>query len=261
MRRINVMLGALGNEFSREMAYKTNFIIKLIALMTADFVGPIITAVIYASTAGVPGWSFEEFLLLQGIFIFVLGIMHFAQIKIASRTIHEVREGTFDKFLTKPFKPLTYISLTSWEPEGLGEAFVGLVIMIYTIIVLQINLISLNFIFFIAIIALALLFTYSFIVIIAALSFLFVKSFGIFNIFFQVMDMARYPASIYSYGMRFFVSFLIPVTVTATVPAIALIEGYSLNELLWTAFPVFLFFLVSMGIWTLAMRKYTSAGG
>ena len=258
---MGVLLGALGNEFSREMAYKANFLIKLAALMTADLVGPIITAVIYARTAGVPGWSFEQFLLLQGVFILVMGIMHFSQIKMAARIIFEIREGTFDKFLTKPYKPLTYLTLTSWEPDGLGEALVGIAIIAYSLIALNISIISFNFLLFIFVLLLALLFTYSLTVIIASVAFLFVKTFGLFNILFQIMDIARYPVSIYSYGMRFFISFLVPITVTATVPSLVLIEGYSFFQLLWTIIPVIGFFLVSMLLWKAAMKKYTSSGG
>ncbi len=261
MSRTALVLKSLALAFNKEMAYKANFIIKVIALMVADFVGPIITTVIYTTTAGIPGWSFEQFLLLQGVFILVMGLMHFSQVAIAWRTVYEVREGTFDRFLTKPYKPLTYLSLTSWDPEGLGETFVGLVIIAYSMVKLSIPIISVNFLLFLLILALALVFTYSVIVIIASLSFLFIESFGLFNIFFQIMDIARYPSSIYSYGMRFFVAFLVPVTITATGPSIALIRGYSLIDLIWTVIPVIVFLLVSIGVWKAAMKKYASAGG
>ena len=75
------------------------------------------------------------------------------------------------------------------------------------------------------------------------------------------MDIARYPASIYSYGMRFFVSFLIPVTVTATVPAVVLMEGYSPIQLVWTIIPIVVFLLIALALWNSAMKRYSSAGG
>lgn len=261
MKTLELVWRSMVLAFNKEMAYKTNFIIKVFALMIADFVGPIITTVIYATTLGVPGWSFEQFLLLQGIFILVMGLMHFAQIAIAWRTVYEVREGTFDKFLTKPYNPLTYLTLTSWDPEGLGETFVGLVLIVYSMIKLSIPILSINFAVFLLTIILALIFTYSVLIIIASLSFLFVKSFGLFTIFFQLMDIARYPSTIYSYGMKFFVSFIIPVTVTASVPAIALIEGYSLVNLIWIMLPVIIFLFIAVAFWNTAMKKYSSAGG
>ncbi|MBW3022723.1 ABC-2 family transporter protein [Candidatus Woesearchaeota archaeon] len=260
MSKTELLLKSMALAFSKEMAYKANFIIKVFALMIADFVGPIVTTVIYATTAGVPGWSFEQFLLLQGIFIFVMGAMHFSQIAIAWRTVHEVREGNFDKFMLRPYNPLTYLTLTSWDPEGLGEVAVGVSLIAYSILKLGISILSLNFVFFIALLALALVFTYSIVVLIASFSFIFVKSFGLFNIFFQVMEIARYPATIYDYGMRFFISFLIPVSVAATFPALTLIGQYGLN-ILYVAVSVFAFLALSLVLWNVAMKKYSSAGG
>jgi len=251
----------MGLEFSKSMAYKTNFIIKIFALVIADIMGPIVTTIIYSKTAGIPGWSFEQFLLLQGVFIFVMGAMHFTQTRIAWRTIVDVREGKFDRQLTKPYKPLTYLTLTSWDPEGIGEFAVGLAILGYSIAKLNIALFSVNFLEFLTIIGLALLFTYSLNVIVAALSFLVVKSFALFDLFFSVMDIARYPSTIYTYGMRFFVSFLIPVAVASTFPALALIKGYGLLDMLWIILPVLGFLIFALLLWGLAMKKYTSAGG
>ena len=57
-------------ELAGEMIYKMNFFIKTVALIFADIIGPLVTMLIYANTSGIPGWSFHEFILFQGTFIF-----------------------------------------------------------------------------------------------------------------------------------------------------------------------------------------------
>ena len=133
--------------------------------------------------------------------------------------------------------------------------------MAYSFSKLQIPILSFNFLAFIAILALALLFTYSITIVIASLAFIAVKSFGLFNIFFSIMDIARYPSTIYSYEMRFFISFLFPVAIASSFPALALIKGYALIDLLWMVLPVFGFLIFAWVMWKIAMKRYTSAGG
>ena len=59
----------LALELQKEMIYKLNFFLKVVGLVLADIVAPLITLLIYRSTPGIPGWTFEEFILFQGSFI------------------------------------------------------------------------------------------------------------------------------------------------------------------------------------------------
>ena len=248
-------------ELSKEIVYKWNFIIKLISIMTIDVVSPLITLLIYSTTSGIPGWSFEQFLLFQGIFIFVMGISHATQFAIGWTTVYNVREGTFDKFLTKPYNPLVYLTLTSFDLEGFGEVFVGLFLIIFGFVKLDLAVLSWNFLAFAVLILAAILFMYSLIVLISALAFIFVKSFGLFNIFFNILEMARYPSTIYGSSIRFMITFLFPVAIASTFPALAILEGFSLFGVVKAILPVIGFFLLSLFLWSAAMKKHSSAGG
>jgi len=151
--------------------------------------------------------------------------------------------------------------LTSWDPEGLGQVLVGLFLMVFSILKMGISLLSINTVVFLFMILLGMLFTYSVVVIIGALAFVFVKSFSLFTLFTSLMDMARYPSTIYEYGMKFFVSFVIPVSVASTMPALALITGLGFWEVVYVTLPVLGFFVFSLLFWGYAMKKYSSAGG
>ena len=60
-----------------EMAYRKNFIMRMISLVIFDIISPIIAIVIYNISSGIPGWEFSEFLLFIGTFTFVFGAEHF----------------------------------------------------------------------------------------------------------------------------------------------------------------------------------------
>jgi len=248
-------------ELSSEMAYKTNFLIKSFALLIADLIGPIITMLIYSSSSGIPGWRFEEFILFQGTFILVTGISHAFILTFPVIVVENVREGTFDKILTKPFNTLLYLSFSAIDIEGFAEIFAGLALIIFAFIKLNIILFSWNALLYIMIMITALLFLYSLLVIISSLAFLFVKSFALFELLFKILDVSRYPMNIYGVEMRFIFTFILPVAIVSFYPASALLGTLNIMSLIEIFIPIILFFCLSIIIWNLALKKYTSAGG
>ena len=245
MSLIKLLFKSIEIELNKEMAYKWNFIIKMLSLVLVDVISPLVTLLIYKKTLGIPGWSFEQFILFQATFILVMGINRMTQISLAWKVIYEVREGTFDKFLIKPYNPLLYLTVTSWDLEGIGDLLVGASLLAWSFAKLGIGIISFNFLAYLFLVLSAILFTYSIMVLISSLSFIVVKSFALFDIFFNLIETGRYPATIYDYGMRFFVSFLFPIAIASTFPATALLKGYSLLTLLEITAPVFIFFAAS----------------
>lgn len=248
-------------ELSSDMAYKANFIIKSFALVVADLIGPLIIMLIYRSSSGVPGWSFEEFLLFQGTFIFVVGMSHSFFFLIPFQAIENIREGTFDKIMIKPFNPLLYLTFSSVDIEGFAEVITGLALMVWAFVKLEIILISLNTLAYMILMLLALLFLYSLMVLISSFAFLFVKSLGLFDLLFKILDVGRYPMNVYGFEMRLIFTFILPVAIISFYPASALLGTLGIANILEIFLPVIAFFGFSIFLWNLAIKKYTSAGG
>ena len=209
MKYLNLFKKTFALELSSEMAYKGNFFIKSLGLILADFIGPLVILLIYTNSSGIRGWGFEEFILFQGTFVLVTGLSHFLLLGLPFQVIENVREGTFDKILIKPFNPLIYLSFTSIDLEGLAEVLAGLSLVIWGFIKLDILIVSFNTLLYIFLILVAFIFLYAAFVLMSAMAFLFVKSFGLFDLFFKIIDVARYPLNIYEGGMRFIFTFLL----------------------------------------------------
>lgn len=249
----------VGIEFSREMAYKVNFFIKLISLVLADVVGPIVTILLYKSTSGIPGWTFEEFILFQGTFVLVYGLAHMFFFVIPFEVIHMVREGEFNKILTAPISPLVNVTFRSFDMEGIAEVIVGVGLIGWAFSRLHPG--TNHIAVYVFIILLALLFIYGVMIIISSLSFKVVKTYGLIDLFFKSSDMARYPASLYGSPLRFFVLFLFPIAVSAYVPASALLFDVGWERIVAIAAPVLAFFILSIILWEKGLKNYTAAGG
>tara|TARA_Y100000310_G_scaffold345379_1_gene464295 strand:+ start:2812 stop:3600 length:789 start_codon:yes stop_codon:yes gene_type:complete len=260
-RHWNLFVRTSSLRLSAEMAYKLNFWIKSLAITLSDFIGPLFILLIYTTTSGIEGWTFPEFILFQGTLIFAMGFSHVFFAFIGVQVIDMVRLGKFDSVLVKPYNPLVYLTLSSFDWDGLGELLVGFALLVWAFIVLGITVFSWNFLVYLFVVLLALLFFYSIIVTICALSFLLIKSWALFALFFRTMDFAKYPLDIYGSGLRVLFTFFLPLGVASFYPAKALLEGLSGWTVLQLTISVGIIFGISLILWHFAMKKYSSAGG
>jgi ABC-2 type transport system permease protein len=258
---LKVLRKASGMNMSREMAYKWNFFIKMGATLLQDFIGPIIILLIYSTTSGIPGWTFYEFLLFQGTLTLVMGVGHFLFVGIPVEVIHNIRNGTFDKYLLNPVNVLVYLTVIAMDWDGLAQVFSGIVLLVIAFAKLNIALISYGMLAYAILVLLAFLFQYAVMILVSALAFLMIQSWALLDLFFKLADLARYPSNVYGSGVQFFITFLFPVSISAFYPAQALLNGFNLLPVLKVGIPVIIFFLFSLWLWKAAMKKYASAGG
>ncbi|MBL7100669.1 MAG: ABC-2 family transporter protein [Nanoarchaeota archaeon] len=260
-RYIKLFFKSWALEISSHIAYKANFVTKMIAIMIMDLVGPLVVLLIYTNTAGIPGWTLEEFILFQGTMTLVFGFGHGFIVMMPVKILEDVREGHFDRHLVKPFNTLKYFLFSSPDIDGFAEIFVGLSLITWAFIKLDINIVSLNFLLYIVLILTGLLFQYTLFITVSALTFLFVKSWALFDILFTLQNFARYPLNVYNSGLVFFLTFLFPIAVSAFYPVEVLLRGLSWINLIKVILPVVLAFCISVWFWNKAMKKYSSAGG
>jgi len=261
MSWFNIWRGWVKLEISKLMAYRFNFVLKSIAMLIFGIGGPLIAMIIYNISSGIPGWTFEEFLLINGIFIFIAGLNHLLFESMTWRIIHKVRDGSFDVRLVKPISALIYATITGVELEGLSRTFLGGIIIVYSLVKMGWAFSLINLVSFIFLIFLAMIFMYSIDVITTALSFLVVKSYALMDIFREFTHVGRYPITIYgTTGMMAF-TFLFPVGLAAFYPASAILGKIPTITIFYLAAVAFAFFGFSILLWKLAIRKYSSAGG
>jgi ABC-2 type transport system permease protein len=261
MKFLRLEKKTIGMSLASEMAYKTNFYIKAFAMVLADFVGPLLTLLIYSATLGIPGWTLDEFLLFQGTLILVFGLGHTFTMHFPYEVIHCIREGEFDKYLVKPYNTLLYLLAESFIIDGLPEVAVGICLVAYTMIKLGLSVFSFSFFWYLVLVAAGLLVQVSVMVFISASAFLVVRSEALMNLYFKLSDFVRYPLNVYALGIQFALTFLFPLAVSSFYPAEVLLRGATPKILLSVLIPVVLFTVLSVFLWNLAMKKYTSAGG
>lgn len=247
--------------FMRDFAYKYDFFIKTLAVVFSDIVGPLVALFIYNTTAGLPGWTFYEFLLFQGTLIIVLGLGKTFSSTIPLWVLDAIYEGEFDKYLLKPYSTLLYLMALTVDHYGLAEIGVGVFIVVYSMIQLGISFATISIPAYIILVIAAFFVHLGANIIVASMGFLAVKSEALLYLYQGMTDFARYPLNVYSVGMRFFLTFLFPIAISSFYPAQVLLKGATLKIMLISILPVAIFFTIALITWSTAMKKYRSAGG
>lgn len=243
----------------RELAYRLNFILRCIGMLIYNFIGPILALVIYSISKGFPGWSFEQFLIIQGIMITVLGIAHLLFTSAPWIISDFVRRGELDYILIRPIRPLFYLFCWAIRPVSVPQVVTGILITFYGAIKSNVNIT--NVIATVVILLTALAIIASFIIALSALTIFTVKANVLVDLFMRIIHFGEYPLTIYGPIGALLFTFLLPVGLVAYYPAQALLGQISLKTVCELVLTAGIFVWLSLMAWKLAIRKYTSAGG
>jgi ABC-2 type transport system permease protein len=212
------------------------------------------------NTKGFPGWTFDQIILFQGIFIMMNALDRMFFQKVDWSLSHDVRSGSFDRYLLYPLNTLAYISFINFGLEHIADFAVGIVLVIYAIIKLGIAFSFMKAVLFFALISLGVIFIFA----LAIFKYsIIIRSVSIGRIgeFFRVVKTyGQYPVNIYSKPVEFALKFILPFAIFAYFPATAVIENASDNFFI-IAGVIITFFLWSLWLWKNTLKYYTSAGG
>jgi ABC-2 type transport system permease protein len=242
------------------MAYRGDFIIRVIVMFIGDLLFPMITTLIYRSGASFPGWSLPEVLLIQGIFMLVKGLSFPFFFGMIEEILDRVREGTFDLMLIRPCSVLYLSVVSSFNLEYVGSFFGGLILVGYALFNLQLNLGLVSVGLFLLLALFSILILLSFTLLMSGTLFKWVGNSRVYEIFDAVTKFCLYPKSIYSEAFQNIISYIIPLAMIAYFPAASLL-GRLEQGVIYSAIICLGFFLLSRAFWYKMLAQYTSAGG
>ena len=259
MRRVMRAWGVMAkNEITARMSYRFDFVTGIVVSLLGEMLLPVITLVIYSTGAAFPGWSFDEALLIQSIFIMSKAVSSTFFFGMTHIVMEHVREGTFDLFLIKPV-PVSLAAVgMSFSVDGICVFAGGLAMFVYSLSKIGG---AAGWPQFILVFIMAVLVLLGFTFIMSATMFRWVGNSRIYEIFESLISFGRYPASIYSKAFSAVITYVIPAALLGTIPAEALLRpgGWG-NTALASVFAA-VFMGAGYLIWRVMLRSYSSAGG
>lgn len=240
-----------------ELEYRINFVIAIISSV-GGLVGSLFGLFLFYRTGYTfQGWSWEEALVVLGIFTILQGISATFLVPNLNKIVSHVQEGTLDFVLLKPISSQFWLSAHTVSPWGLPDLIFGLVIIFYAGGRLALS--PIDYLAMLPPLALGIVSLYSLWFILAATSIWFVKVYNVTEVLKSLLEAGRFPVEGYPAAYRVFFTFVIPVAFLTTVPAQAMLGRIDLTWLLGSALLAAALFQTSRWFWQFALRFYTSA--
>src|SRR5262249_38107773 len=102
---------------------------------------------------------------------------------------------------------------------------------------------------------------YSILVLVISLAFRVVKIDNLAYLFLSIYDAARWPGSVFRGTLSFVFTFVVPLIVMTTFPALALVGRRTVPQALGAVAGAAALAVASRLVWNGSIRHYTSAGG
>jgi len=254
-------LGVLGLLWSAaiaaEMEYRVNFILATLTSL-GNLVGSLFGLFLFYRTGYTfKGWSWEQALVVLGIFTVLQGFSSTFLAPNLNRIVGHVQQGTLDFVLLKPISSQFWLSTHTISPWGLPDLVFGGVLIIYA--GKRLGLETSNYLLSAVPLLFGLVSLYSLWFMLGATSIWFVKIYNVTEVLRGLLEAGRYPMVAYPTAYRFFFTFVIPVAFLTTVPAEALLGRVQVNWVIGAGVLALALLLVSRVFWQFALRFYTSA--
>lgn len=246
-----------GTAIAAELEYRLNFLVATLSSL-GGLVGSLFGLFLFYRTGyEFQGWSWEEALIVLGIFTVLQGFAATFLAPNLSKIVKQVQEGTLDFVLLKPISSQFWLSARTLSPWGIPDLVFGLLVIGYAGGRLQLSPVS----YFVAVppLVFGFLSLYSLWFMLGATSIWFVKIYNVTEVLRGLLEAGRFPVGAYPIAYRVFFTFVIPVAFLTTVPAQALLGRVAWTWLLGALGLAIALLQISRWFWRFALRFYTSA--
>jgi ABC-2 type transport system permease protein len=259
MRYLRLLYTFYKNALLEELEYRANFVVNVLTNLFWLFWAIVALQVYFSHTQTIGGWTFDEALLVVGMFNFANGFMEaFLRPNVGELGDH-VRLGTLDLLLTKPINSQFLVSARKLSFWRITDMLLGLGVMAFALAQMNVALTWLNLVTFVAMAAAAGMMLYAISFMLSTSALWFVRIDNILEVFNAFYEAGRFPITVYRGAVRIFLTFVVPIAFMTTFPAAALIDKLEWSyALLAVAFGSALFVL-SAWFWRFALRFYASA--
>jgi ABC-2 type transport system permease protein len=259
MMLLRLALVQLRISTSAAMAYRSDFILQgaMELVWMALVLLPLI--VLYSGRTAVAGWDEPSALILMAYFIGLRGVLECVISPSLVDLVERIRSGAFDYVLLKPVDAQVLISISRYEPWKVFDLVGALGLLVYAFWRLGEPPAPLDVALGILMFISGAVAMYSLWLVCAAAAFWVVRLDNLMYLLGSIFDTARWPVQVFRGAWRIVFTFVIPVAVMTTYPAMALLGRLDAATILATLAGSLALFGLGRLVWRTAIRSYTSA--
>jgi ABC-2 type transport system permease protein len=217
--------------------------------------------VLFSMRSGVAGWSAHEALMVSGFFIALKGVLQGVIQPALSNVVEHIRKGTLDFLLLKPVDAQFLLSTSKLDLAHGIDVLTGIGIVVWALARTGHQPSLLDVAGAVAVVGCALAILYAIWILVVSLAFKVVKIDNLSYLIVSTFDAARWPSSVFRGALSFVFTFIVPLALMTTYPALALLGRLELRQALTCVVVAAAFLLGSRRVWLRSVRSYTGAGG
>ena len=241
------------------MQYRADFLIGafMAIFWMAWNLAPLL--VVWAKRPSIAGWTLDEALLVTAWFMFLKAVLEGAVQPSLLAVVEHIRKGTLDFVLLKPADAQFLVSTAKFEVNQIVDAIgaVGLGVYAFAALGRTPTASQLGIALLLTMASAGLLYALAIFVISAA--FWVVRLDNLIYLFNSIFDAARWPATVFRGLWRIVFTFVIPLALMTTYPALAVLGRLHVQTATAALGGALAFMLLSRLVWLRAIGHYTSA--
>ncbi len=260
-RYLGIYAALWKNSVTREMNFKTNFLLWIVVEVLWFGLQLAFIGVLYLHTEQIGTWSKWQVVMLVGASHFIQQVFQAFFLINCTNLSELVRLGKLDFLLLLPVNSRFVVSFRQVDLGAFVNAASAVAVMVYAARRMDLSPGAAQIAGFLVLCAAGILIHYSLMFLLASISFWTVRAQGIVWGYYNLFQIARMPDEAFGRGLfRGFFTFAVPMLLVSNVPVRLLVDKLSsAGPLLLLLVMSGLCFAVSEWIWRLSLRQYTSA--
>lgn len=259
MRYLRLALMQLRISASAGMAYRVDFLIEGVMAVAAMGMTLLPLIVLYQDRDTVAGWDQPSALVLMAYFLGLRAVLEGMISPSIIDLVERIRSGAFDYVLLKPIDAQAVISCSRFDPWKILDLLGAIGLCAYAFWLrgappAPVDLALGMLMFGAGVIAM-----YALWIVCAAASFWVVRLDNLTFLLGSIFDVARWPVQVFRGAWRIVFTFVIPVALMTTFPAMAMLGRLDARTALATVGGALVLLAISRLVWVGAIRNYTSA--
>lgn len=243
------------------MEYRGDFVVSTLTSFAATIFGLCFVLVLFNKAPSLAGWTEPEEIFLYGFSLLPAGIFNIVSLNMYDFGNNYIIEGKFDRVMLRPVSTLFQVLFEQFRLESMQEIATGLFCIWLSSRDLHVHWTTEHLLLLIFWGACAGVIYISVFLLLTTISFWFEDRVGVHPPVWNMINFGRYPLTIYSGAVQFFLCWIIPFGLASFYPSVRLL-GHSITPEYLPFVPVVAagFLTIAVFTWNMGTRHYSSTG-
>ena len=257
-----MLFGEYFSQYAKmRMEYRGDFFVSMLTSFAATIFGLCFVFVLFSQARSLAGWTRPEEIFLYGFSLLPAGIFNIVSLNMYDFGNNYIIEGKFDRVMLRPVSTLFQVLFEQFRLESMQEIVTGLFCIGWASHELHIHWTAGKLLLLIFWGSCAGIIYISIFLLLTTISFWFEDRVGVHPPVWNMINFGRYPLTIYSGAVQFFLCWIIPFGLASFYPSVRLL-GHSITPEYLPFVPVVAagFLALAIFMWNMGTRNYSSTG-